>query len=261
MSKSKLDELTDELLGYQETPGPDGPVTPTMSDVSELASHHDVSLSESEKSLESLITSFGSSQGIPWLGTSTLEAPVQPEDAAQALVAGVNAASGGTLLPPGLEFKRSLTATVHDFVNVEFKSSHFKNTLGNTTYQHTGNVEILAKDVRLSAKHIRINSTIERNTVTVKKESYRYINNLSAGSWSGLYTSDSNNTATAVAGDLSWFINFSAGAVRLGTALAMGHHGDVRNGVRLLEIDTERSKADKKAYIGLTLVSAIGLFL
>ncbi|MBO9354460.1 hypothetical protein GG851_10685 [Bordetella petrii] len=260
MSKSKLEELTDELLGYQGPAGRDDPVNPSMSEVSDLASHHGVDLEGWQKPIESLISSFESSEGVPVL-SSTLAAPVSPELAAQALVAGVNAASGGTLLPPGLELKKNLTATVHQYVNVEFKSSYFKNTLGNTTYQHGSDVEILAKDVRISANHIRVSSNVERNTVTSKKESYRYISNLSAGIWSGLYTSGCNNSVTAVAGDLSWVVNFSAGGIRLGTAVAMGHHGDIRTGKRLLEIDSGRSKADRKAYVRLTLVSAIGLFL
>ncbi|OZI52674.1 hypothetical protein [Bordetella genomosp. 4] len=244
MSKSDLEKLTDELRISQ---GAEAPRTPTLQEVSDLASNHGAPLSPQEsKAAENLISTFASSNGIPWLGTSSMAAPVTPPVAEQALAASVNAAAGGTLIAAGLEFKQKLTATVHDEVVLTFKDSYIKNTLGETVYHHEGPVKIDATDVRLKASKININAWIEKNTVEASKESYRYATNISVGSLSGLLTATSNNSVTGIAGDFSVF-NMSLGAIRLGTAAAMSHYGDSRNGKKFVALKSATSKSDRAA--------------
>ncbi|WP_459617460.1 hypothetical protein [Bordetella sp. 2513F-2] len=258
MSTSDLEKLTEELQGLQGPPGPDGPDNPTVEQATTLAANHGVNLSEPEtESLANLVSAFKGSKGGQFFGlvTGNMDPPVGPDLAAQALAANINAAANGTLIAPGLEFKQKLTATVHDTVNLDFKSSYFKTTKGETTYEHKGNVYIDATDVRLTASNIRIYAWEERNTVSDRKESYRYISNIGVGSASGLFTSGSNNNATAVGGDFS-FLNMSIGGLRLGFAGVMSHYGDVRKGKKLLEIDSTKSKWDKGANIFLTAAMA-----
>src|SRR5690606_7494186 len=110
----------------------------------------------------------------PRKDSKDMEAPVDPELAAQAQVATISVLSNPSLIAPGLHVQGNLNATVYDKVDLTFQSSHLKNNLGTTTYTHTANVTINAKHVRLTAPSMKINTTNEeRNTVSVSKVSKR----------------------------------------------------------------------------------------
>lgn len=256
MSESDLDKLTQALREQQDAAGPDDLAIPTMTDVNAVAQANGVTLDKARtKSLESMLTSFEGSTGQKFLGmpTEDMAAPVEADVAAQAVAASLNAAANGSMITPGLLIDQDLTVTVHDKVDVTFESSYLKNTKLDTTYKHEGDVYIEAKDVRLTAGHIRVFAHEEKNTVTERKEIYRGFN-VGFGSVTTLYTSDSNNTATGVSGDFS-LLNMSAAATRVGLAVKMSHFGDVRHGMKLVELDSNRGKLDIGANIIMTAVS------
>src|SRR3546814_12482377 len=86
-------------------------------------------------------------------------------------------------------------------------------------------VTILAKDVRLTAASIAIDASVEeKNTVTRRKESYRYLYNYGHGTTSELSTPDTKPTVTGDSLDFSAG-NFSYGTFRVGMAWPMFHFG------------------------------------
>jgi len=250
MSKT-LDELTDELLGYQKPPGsgPDFDYSPPpASDALKLAENNGVRVSDSERTALTQMGDVlsGSSFSVLNLNLdSSSRPPVSAEAAAQALAAGVNAASGGTLIPAGFEVKQDFNMTVQDYVRLDLLDSYIKFTSGATQYNHKSNVTIEATDVHLKAGEIAINADEEKNTVHHAKKLSRYFN-LSSGSYSLTETPWKNRSALLASGDLS-LANASVGGVRIGTAAQMSHYGSGRHGGGLVSLDNEKSKWEKSA--------------
>ncbi|HYG42527.1 MAG TPA: hypothetical protein VEA17_06365 [Bordetella sp.] len=176
---------------------------------------------------------------------SSARPPASPEVAAQALAAGVNAASGGKLIPAGFEVSQDFNLTVHDFVRVDLLDSYIKYTTGATQYNHKGNVTINATDVHLKAGTIAVNADEEKNTVHAAKKMSRYVN-VSSGTYTMLQTPWKNRSALIVSGDFSAG-NASVGGARIGTAAQMSHYGTGRHGGGLVSLDNDRSKWEKSA--------------
>src|SRR3546814_20775682 len=131
----------------------------------------------------------------------------------------------------GFDIDGTLTATVHSNVTLDFKSLQIKNTVLDTTYRHYNDVTILAKDVRLTAASIAIDASVEeKNTVTRRKESYRYLYNYGHGTTSELSTPETN---TQVPGPSLAFSagNFSSGTFGVGLSWPMFHFHPWPHGV------------------------------
>lgn len=211
---ASLDELTEELKGYQGNTGD----YPSQADINQLMQAHGVTdVSQQQQDVLSNMTdklskqsegNFGSLGGLmdgaenvtdflvsgekPREDSKNMEAPVDPELAAQAEVAAISALSNPSLIAPGFHVQGNLNATVYDKVDLTFQSSHLKNNLGKTTYTHNANVTMNAKHVRLTAPSLTIKtSNEERNTVTVSKVAKRIFN-----IGFGLYTTQSTPVST-----------------------------------------------------------------
>src|SRR3546814_2014395 len=109
-------------------------------------------------------------------------ANIPPPLAAQAELAAVNAAAGGTVTSAGLDIDGNLNVTVHKEVKLTFQDSQIKTTKLNTVYTHHSNVTINAKDAKLTANKIDINAQVEEtNRVSGFKRSVRNDSSLVIG--------------------------------------------------------------------------------
>lgn len=259
---ASLDELTEELKGYQGNTGD----YPSPADISQLMEAHSVTdISPEQRGVLDNMTNklskksegnFGSLGGLmdgmesvtdflvsgenPREDSKTMEAPVDPALAAQAEAAAVSALSNPSLIAPGFHVQGNLNATVYDKVDLTFQSSHLKNNLGKTTYTHNANVTINAKHVRLTAPSLTIKTTNEeRNTVEVSKVAKR-IFNIGFGLYSTQSTPISTTALTAVNFEPSGISN-SAVVNRL--ALVGMHHNlaTLRVGVKGVNVAFKES--------------------
>lgn len=259
---ASLDELTEELKGYQGNTGD----YPSPADISQLMEAHSVTdISPEQRGVLDNMTNklskksegnFGSLGGLmdgmesvtdflvsgenPREDSKKMEAPVDPALAAQAEAAAVSALSNPSLIAPGFHVQGNLNATVYDKVDLTFQSSHLKNNLGKTTYTHNANVTINAKHVRLTAPSLTIKTTNEeRNTVEVSKVAKR-IFNIGFGLYSTQSTPISTTALTAVNFEPSGISN-SAVVNRL--ALVGMHHNlaTLRVGVKGVNVAFKES--------------------
>jgi len=267
MSKPNLDELSDELLGHQGDINDPAfqPKFPDPSHVRDFADDHRVDLDASqEKAVDYINKATEGDDGLNILGYHLIDptAPIlTPGLAAKAQVAAINAAGDGKLMAAGIDIDGTLTATVHSNVTLDFKSSQIKNTVLDTTYRHYNNVTILAKDVRLTAASIAIDASVEeKNTVTRRKESYRYLYNYGHGTTSELSTPETNTTVTGASFDFSAG-NFSYGTFRVGMAWHMFHFGAWRHGVKVFGMTKNSSLEEHGFNMAATVFALIMIFL
>lgn len=194
-------------------------------------------------------------------GSSFTAAKIPPGLAATAQLAIVNASSGGTMLPAGLEINGDLNATVYDNVTLDFQDSQIKTTVGATTYTHTGNVNINAEQVYINAQSIKINaSEKETNIVDGAKIARRSQLTLGLGPYSILNTPGCNYSMTGCAIDFS-VLNASAAPIRVGFAFFMHHHGKKRQGIKGFKFENVDSLKERSGNLALNGIAVLLLFI
>lgn len=162
------------------------------------------------------------------------KAGVSRDVAAQAQLAIANAASGGKVLPAGLDIHGKLKVTVYDYVDLTFQSSQIKTTKGATTYTHKEDVDIFAKNVRLTADMILIEPTnLETNWVKGSKESYRDWFSVSMGLSSTTTTTADYVSLYGLTGSFAP-LNIHIAPIKVGAAVRMSTRGLARWGIQAM---------------------------
>jgi len=222
-ARPSLQEQGNQLLGYRN-PGNNG--VPDAGDVQQFIDDRNTGLPADQR-----ISLTGGEQNVLNDARSAMaDAGIAPELAAQAQAAIVNAASGGRLLPAGIDIHGNLKVTVHDYVKLDFQDSQLKTTVGDTTYTHTGDVKVDAKHVKLTASSISIlASEKEINIVTGSKLSERSVHSFTMATKYFMHTSGCENSLGGLGIDLS-LVNASYASLKVGTAWRMRTRGLSRAG-------------------------------
>ncbi|CAM4332084.1 hypothetical protein BOTU111921_23870 [Bordetella tumbae] len=223
-ARPSLVEQRDQLLGYRDANNKKG--IPDSGDIQQFIDAKNANLPDGQK----ISMTSGANSALNDARDAMKNAGMSPELAAQAQAAIINAASGGKLLPAGIDIYGNLKVTVYDYVDLDFKNSQIKTTVGDTVYTHTGDVDVNAKDVKLTANAIAIlASEKETNIVTTRKVSERSDCSFTMATTYFMHTSGCENSLGVFGVDLS-LINASYATFKVGTAGYMRTRGLTRAG-------------------------------
>lgn len=252
-ARPSLSEQRDQLLRYRDS---NNTGIPDSGDVQQFIDAKNANLPAGQK----ISMSSGANSALNDAREAMKSAGVSPELAAQAQAAIVNAASGGKLLPAGIDIYGNLKVTVYDYVDLDFKNSQIKTTVGDTVHTHTGDVDIHAKDVKLTANSIAIlASEKETNIVTTKKISERSDCSFTMATTYFMHTSGCENSLGVLGVDLS-AVNASYATFKVGTAAYMRTRGLTRAGTFGF-VYKKSDKINKKANDFLLGVAAFLIIL
>jgi hypothetical protein len=244
-----IQDQADALLKRQQT---DKPGVPSVADVDDYSR-----LSEQGIPADDLATSRTVMQEA---GGSMTAAKVPPPIAAQAELAIANAASGGQLLPSGLDIHGRLKVTVHDYVDLTFQSSQIKTTKGPTTYTHKADVKIEATNVRLTADTIVIEpSELEINVVSGSKRSTRDFFSATFGLSSTTTTTDDYVSLFGLNASFA-AINLHMAPVKVGAAYKMTTRGLTRDGIQAFTYENSDALT-RKSNVAFMAASVLLIFL
>jgi len=227
-----LAQEADRVLGYH-----DEDQIPDSSDIERYIADREVTIPAHEKApLDRALADMREA-----FDTANIPEPL----AAQAELAAVNAAAGGTVTSAGLDIDGNLNVTVHKDVELTFQDSQIKTTKLDTVYTHHSDVEIHAKDVKLTASKIDINALVEEtNRVSSFKKSVRNDSSLVIGTFHRTNTPVRNNSLVGASLDAS-LVNFSFAPIKVGNAYEMSHHGIRRYGIKGVNYETLRNWKEK----------------
>lgn len=242
-SRPSVQEQAHDLLN-QRPPGSQGPAN-----ADDVQQYTDIPIDgETKKTMNQV-------------GEALTKSGSSPELAAQAQLAIANAASGGEVLPAGLDIHGKLKVTVHDVVDLTYQNSQIKTTVGDTTYVHKADVNIEATNVRLTANEIVIEPlNKETNWVKESKKSYRSIFSVSVGLSSTTTTTAKHKsyfgaTATAVPS-----VSISYAPVRIGAAFRMATRAARREGIQAITYENTDGMT-RKSNVFLWGVSVLLIFI
>ncbi len=248
LARPSVDTRADQLLRLRTAEEKDDDAIASAGEVEQFARNNNIPIDSKSKTAISDISEI------------LAETPIDSGDAARAQLAVVNAQSNGSVLPAGLEINGNLTAKVYGAVDLDFKNSHFKTVIGDTTYTHHSDIQIDAENVYLTASTISIEADKEINTVTGNKISRRSDLSASCGLFNIMEVSEVNRAYTALSVDISG-VNASGAVSRFGVCAYMKHFGSSRHGVKGFAFGNADYKLNRSEAIHMAVINIFFLLL